>query len=93
MDRKPVKRRADRDIIVYGDFKPKAEKNLSIFVYKLYYRGEELLVINNFYGTPDCRESGGDPEAYESLLGNYDQQEIDGTEVALKPYKTIILYK
>ena len=91
--KKLVQLRKDYDIIAYGDFEPKAEKNLSIFAYKRYYRGKELLVIGNFYGTPVRWDAGEDLEAYECLLGNYDEQELKGTEAALKPYETMILYK
>ena len=91
--KKLVQLRKDYDIIAYGDFEPKAEKNLSIFAYKRYYRGKELLVINNFYGTPVRWDAGEDLETYECLLGNYSEQDLKGTGAALKPYETMILYK
>lgn len=50
-------------------------------------------MIGNFYGTPVRWDAGEDLEAYECLLGNYDEQELKGTEAALKPYETMILYK
>lgn len=91
--KKLVQLRKDYDIIAYGTFEPKAEKNLSIFAYKRYYKGKELLVINNFYGIQTRWDAGEDLTAYECLLGNYDQQDTCGTEVVLKPYETMILYK
>mgnify|MGYP000565066046 CR=1 FL=1 len=56
-------------------------------------KGKELLVINNFYGIQTRWDAGEDLTAYECLLGNYDQQDTCGTEVVLKPYETMILYK
>lgn len=91
--KKLIRLRKEYDIIAYGDFEPKAEKHLSIFAYKRYYRGKELLVINNFYGNQVCWDEGEDLEPYECLLGNYEKQDINGTEVILKPYETMILYK
>lgn len=91
--KKLIRLRKEYDIIAYGDFEPKAEKHLSIFAYKRYYRGKELLVINNFYGNQVCWDAGEDLEPYECLLGNYEKQDINGTEVILKPYETMILYK
>lgn len=91
--KKLIRLRKEYDIIAYGDFEPKAEKHLSIFAYKRYYKGKELLVINNFYGNQVRWDAGEDLELYECLLGNYEKQDINGTEVILKPYETMILYK
>ena len=91
--KKLIRLRKEYDIIAYGDFEQKAEKHLSIFAYKRYYKGKELLVINNFYGNQVRWDAGEDLELYECLLGNYEKQDINGTEVILKPYETMILYK
>lgn len=91
--KKLIRLRKEYDIIAYGEFEPKAEKHLSIFAYKRYYKGKELLVINNFYGNQVCWDAKEDLEPYECLLGNYEKQDINGTEVILKPYETMILYK
>ena len=91
--KKLIRLRKEYDIIAYGEFEPKAEKHLSIFAYKRYYKGKELLVINNFYGNHVRWDAGEDLELYECLLGNYEKQDINGTEVILKPYETMILYK
>ena len=91
--KKLIRLRKEYDIIAYGEFEPKAEKHLSIFAYKRYYKGKELLVINNFYGNHVRWDAGEDLELYECLLGNYEKQDISGTEVILKPYETMILYK
>ena len=58
--KKLIRLRKKYDIIAYGEFEQKAEKHLSIFAYKRYYRGEELLVINNFYGNQVCWGVYGD---------------------------------
>ena len=91
--KKLIQLRKEYDIIAYGDFEAKAEKHLSIFAYKRYYKEKELLVINNFYGNTISWDAEENLELYECLLGNYEKQDIKGTEVVLKPYETMVLYK
>lgn len=91
--RKLVKLRREYDVIAYGDFKPIAKEHSSVFAYKRTYGDEDLLVINNFYGKETVCNIGADAGAFQWLLGNYPARQMQGNEIMLRPYESMVLYK
>ena len=58
--KKLVQLRKELDVIAYGKIEALAERHPAVFAYRRVYGGEELLVVNNFYGRDAAWESGLD---------------------------------
>ena len=80
-------------MIPYGNFKALDEKNPSVFAYEREYQGQNLVVACNFYGKDVKWDAERDLSQYQCLLSNYGEQKIQGTEIELKPYEAVVLYK
>ena len=85
--------RKEYDVIAYGDFEALAMEHPEIFAYKRTWEGKELLAIHNFYGKETKWDAGVDLEGYTCLLSNYKEHKIEGENISLKPYESVILYK
>ncbi len=65
-----------------------------ILAYKRYLAEEELLVINNFSDKSTIVTLPTEVKDYVRVLGNYkDFVTVEGRELALRPYETIVLEK
>ena len=64
-----------------------------MFAYRRTYGGEELLVVNNFYGRETVWESGLDTAGFEKLLGNYEGGCPADGKFELRPFETMVLYR
>ncbi|HIV34813.1 MAG TPA: alpha,alpha-phosphotrehalase [Candidatus Blautia intestinigallinarum] len=91
--KKLVQLRKDYDIIAYGDIEPLDQKNPSVFAYRRTYQGEEMYVINNFYGKEVTWKADKDLTEFCVLLSNYQDTMIHGNQVTLRPYESIVLHK
>ena len=91
--KKLVQLRKDIDVIAYGDITPLDPKHPSVFAYERSYEDEKLVVICNFYKNEVVWDSKMNLEGYETLLGNYSEQNIENSKITLKPYEAIMLYK
>ena len=91
--RKLVQLRKDYDVVAYGDFEALAERHPQVFAYRRTYGGEELLVVNNFYGRETVWESGLDTAGFEKLLGNYEGGCPADGKFELRPFETMVLYR
>ncbi len=91
--KKLVQLRKDYDIIAYGDIEPLDQKNPSAFAYRRTYQGEEMYVINNFYGKEVTWKADKDLTEFCVLLSNYQDTMIHGNQVTLRPYESIVLHK
>lgn len=91
--KKLVALRKEYDIIAYGNIKPMDEMNPSVFAYERSYENENAIVICNFYGEDVTWKCDRSLEGYNVLISNYNEQNISGTEVTLRPYEAMILYK
>ena len=60
-----------------------------VFGYKRILNNQELIVLNNFYGQDVILNL--DVKNYQVLINNYN--EIDLTNLFLKPYQSVALYK
>lgn len=90
---KLIKLRKTQPIISLGDFKPLLENDPQVFAYLRDYKGQTLVVLNNFYGKsttvqlPDslANRSG------KILISNYPEQTTVGPKIDLKPYQSTAL--
>lgn len=88
--RKLIQLRKQYDIISQGSFEPLLEEHEQVFAYKRVWKDEELIVVNNFYGTNSTVELC--EENYICLLSNYPKREYQKTMI-LNPYESIVFYK
>lgn len=78
-------------VISEGSYIPYLEDHSQIYAFKRRYKDEELLVINNFYGSTTSADIDG-ISAYQCLLSNYQDINLEG-KLNLRPYESLILYK
>lgn len=88
--RKLIKLRKQYPIIAYGSYESFLEDHPQVFAYKRYYEGEELLVINNFYGENISLTLEDD--TYTCLLSNYPNS-AHNKNLELNPFESIVFYK
>ena len=91
--KKLVELRKKYDVIAYGDVQPVAKEHPQVFAYRRTWKGEELLVVNNFYGKDVVWESGLDLDEYECILENYSGCRREGGVFTLRPYESAVFYK
>lgn len=90
---KLVKMRKEYDVIAYGDFEALAQGDPAVFAYKRTYQGEELLVVNNFYGKEIEWKVPENIDGYDRILGNYDFWKLENEKIILKPYESLVFYR
>lgn len=90
---KLVKMRKEYDVIAYGDFEALAQDDPAVFAYKRTYQGEELLVVNNFYGKEIEWKVPENIDGYDRILGNYDFWKLENEKIILKPYESLVFYR
>lgn len=89
---KLIRLRKEYDIIAYGDFQLLLEDDPQIFAYLRLYKGETLLVINNFFGKetvfslPEHVAVNGMPKL---LISNYKDSGEDVHFLPLRPYEAV----
>ena len=91
--KKLVRIRKDYDVIAYGDFTPLDERNPSVMAYSRNWKNQELMVVCNFYGKAVSWDCGRDAETFRCILGNYGEQQIQGSRISLRPYECMVLYR
>ena len=91
--KKMVALRKEYDVIAYGDIKPIDAMHPSVFAYERNYQNEKMLVICNFYGEELTWKCDRELDGYTVLASNYADQNVKDTEVSLRPYEAMILYK
>lgn len=86
---KLIQLRKNYDVIAYGDIKPLLREDKRVFVYERNYKGQNLIVICNFYPTTYEIELPYDLSNYKCILNNY-KNEAKAKKIALKPYETLV---
>ncbi len=88
--------RKELDVVAYGSFNPILKEHPSIFAYLREYKGNKLLVINNFYKENLTVELGGilDEELFEgeALLSNYKSSPKLTKAMKLRAYESLVYY-
>ena len=79
--------------MAYGDFEALAEHHPQIFAYRRAWKGEELLVVSNFYGRDASWDSGLELSGFEKILGNYGGGTWEEGSFVLRPYESLVLYR
>ncbi|TGB02762.1 alpha,alpha-phosphotrehalase [Halobacillus salinus] len=89
-----IQLRKEYDIITNGDYQHVTPEDKRVFAYVREADGEQLLVVNNFYGeeteftVPDKVRTD---ENADVLISNYEPQELENT-LHLRPYESVVYY-
>lgn len=87
---KLIKLRKSYPIISHGIFEPILKEHPLVFGYKRILDNQEMIVLNNFYDQ-EVKIDFDNLNNYEVLIDNY--QNTDLSNLSLKPYQSIALYK
>ncbi len=88
---KLIQLRKKYKVISEGSYIPIQKDHPYIYAYKRQYRGDELIVINNFYDIDTSIEIEH-INNYKILISNYEYHQLD-KHLSIRPYETIVLYK
>ena len=92
---KLIKLRKSEDLFVIGRYEDIDLENKSVYAYKRVGENGELIVISNFYENEVKFDINGlEIEKCKVLLSNYKENpKVEGNEIVLKPYESIIFKK
>ena len=91
--RKLIALRKKYRVIALGKTIPLAEKDENIYMFKRELENEELLVINNFYGTSCEIDLDFDIEGFECILSNGDMNKKLDKNLKLEAYDSFVFYR
>lgn len=91
--RKLIALRKKYRVIALGKTIPLAEKDKNIYMFKREFENEELLVINNFYGTSCEINLDFDIEGFECILSNGDMNKKLDKNLKLEAYDSFVFYR
>lgn len=92
---KLIELRKSHDIITHGDYRLLVPDHNQVFAYLREWNGEQLLVVNNFYGEdttftlPEDVQVSGEADI---LLSNYEDPAKDYREISLRPYESVVYH-
>ncbi|WP_208639649.1 alpha,alpha-phosphotrehalase [Halobacillus trueperi] len=92
---KLIELRKSHDIITHGDYRLLVPDHNQVFAYLREWNGEQLLVVNNFYGEdttftlPEDVQVSGEADI---LLSNYEDSAKDYREISLRPYESVVYH-
>ena len=92
---KLIKLRKSEDLFVIGKYEDIDLENKNVYAYKRVGENGELIVISNFYENEVKFDINGlEIEKCKVLLSNYKENpKVEGNEIVLKPYESIIFKK
>ena len=92
---KLIKLRKSEDLFVIGKYEDIDLENKNVYAYKRVGENGELIVISNFYENEvKFNINGLEIEKCKVLLLNYKENpKVEGNEIVLKPYESIIFKK
>ena len=92
---KLIKLRKSEDLFVIGKYEDIDLENKKVYAYKRVGENGELIVISNFYENEVKFDINGlEIEKCKVLLSNYKENpKVEGNEIVLKPYESIIFKK
>ena len=92
--KKLIELRKAEDIIAYGDYRILDEENDKIYAYLRSYNGENIVVVNNFYGENGSinlsKEIELEGKKVEILISNYKDSSLDISNISLRPYESVV---
>ena len=93
--KKLIKLRKSEDLFVIGKYEDIDLENKKVYAYKRVGENGELIVISNFYENEVKFDINGlEIEKCKVLLSNYKENpKVEGNEIVLKPYESIIFKK
>ncbi|MEZ5057021.1 MAG: alpha-amylase family glycosyl hydrolase [Saprospiraceae bacterium] len=89
--RKAVQFRKDHKVLVYGDYELLLPDDENIYAFIRSNEEEKLLVVLNFSKEEKNIGLPEDINVGETMLNNYDEMQINGSELGLMPYQAVIL--
>ncbi|MUK89753.1 alpha,alpha-phosphotrehalase [Ornithinibacillus sp. L9] len=90
---KLIELRKKYDIITYGDYKLLFAEDPQIFAYTRSWKGEKLVVVNNFYATEaTVKLPLEDNQLPQLLVSNYTDSPDGLGEITLRPYESVVYY-
>lgn len=91
--KKLIEIRREEEIVSLGDYKILNEDHDKVYAYKREYKGESLIVINNFYDVEteiSIEEKYFEGKDIKILLSNYDDSSLNLKRLKLRPYESIV---
>lgn len=82
--------RKNNKIIVYGDYKEIKFDNEYVYGYERNYEDKQLIVINNF--SKNNAKINLNYNIKNIMLSNYKENKINGSEIELRAYESIIFF-
>ncbi|MEW4353291.1 alpha,alpha-phosphotrehalase [Streptococcus pneumoniae] len=82
--------RKKESIIAEGSYVPAFEDSTQVYAFERHYKGEKLLVLNNFYADEVSMTLPKDYQSGQVLISNYLDATV-GETVLLRPYETITI--
>ncbi|WP_277750289.1 alpha,alpha-phosphotrehalase [Halobacillus litoralis] len=92
---KLIELRKSHEIITHGDYRLLTPDHERVFAYLREWNGEQLLVVNNFYGEDTSFKWPADTIMEGKagiLLSNYSDSTGDYKNVSLRPYESVVYH-
>jgi oligo-1,6-glucosidase len=89
--RRMAKLRNENKILVYGDYEILQKEHPTVYAYTRAHEGEKWLVLLNFSEETSNFSSPELLQLNEVMINNYDEMDIRGNVVEMKPYQAVIL--
>jgi oligo-1,6-glucosidase len=88
--RKAIQFRKDHKVLVYGDYELLLPNDENIYAFIRSNEEEKLLIVLNFSNEEKNISLPEDINVGESMLNNYDEVQMNGSELGLMPYQAVI---
>lgn len=89
--KKLIELRKEHDVISHGDYQPFMEDEKEVFSYIRRYKDDKLVAINNFSSDTKKLKLETWYRKDSLLISNYDGLEIEGENLILRPFESIVL--
>ena len=88
--KKIVQLRKQNPVLVYGKYTLLDQENPNVYAYTRVHEGKKMLVLLNFTDKDASTKTGLNLSKSKILLSNYDNKNLSGSTVTLRPYQAII---
>lgn len=89
-----IKIRKDQDVIAYGDYEILLEDHKKVYAYKRSYKGDTIIVVNNFYKDEVVIDLSNEVNVkgskIELLISNYKDSKLDISNIKLRAYESVV---
>ena len=88
---KLIRLRKENPIIVYGEYELVLPEDEAIFAYKRRYKGQEWIIVANFSEEERNIELMSETKVREVIIGNYEKETYDLSNIYLRAYETFVV--